>query len=75
MLVLTRKPDQSIVLGGDIVVNVLAIEGGRVRLGISAPADVSIRRGELAPRDPCNGLPPARIPTTRSVPVNVAMCR
>lgn len=47
MLVLTRKPDQSIVINGDIVVTVLAVDGDRVKLGIRAPADVSILREEV----------------------------
>jgi carbon storage regulator len=63
MLVLSRKVEQSIVLGGEIVISVLALEGGRVRLGISAPVDVPIRRGELAPLDSCSGPLPARIST------------
>jgi carbon storage regulator len=52
MLVLTRKLDQSIVLGDGIVVSVLSIEGSRVRLGVSAPSEVPIRRGELRPFSP-----------------------
>jgi len=47
MLVLTRKVREQIVLGKDIRVTVLAIEGDRVRLGFSAPAEVIIRRQEL----------------------------
>ena len=47
MLVLTRKREQRIVIGDNIVIKVLAIHGGRVRLGIEAPAEVSIKREEL----------------------------
>jgi len=47
MLVLSRKEDQSIEIGKEIVITVLSIDGGRVRLGISAPPDVKIRREEL----------------------------
>ncbi len=47
MLVLTRKIDEGISIGSDIKVIVMGIQGGRVRLGIDAPRDVSIRRGEL----------------------------
>jgi carbon storage regulator len=57
MLVLTRKLEQSVVVGGDIVITVLAVEGSRVRLGISAPEEVPIRRGELAPLDARRMLP------------------
>ncbi len=46
MLVLTRKEDESIVIGGQIKVIVLGIRGGQIRLGIEAPKDVSICRSE-----------------------------
>lgn len=47
MLVLTRKIDQAIVIGEDIVVRVLDVSGDRVKLGIAAPAGVTILRQEL----------------------------
>jgi carbon storage regulator len=48
MLVLTRGLKQQILIdGGLITVTVLDIHGGRVRLGIEAPADVPVRRKEL----------------------------
>jgi carbon storage regulator CsrA len=47
MLILTRKLEQSIVIQGDIVVTVLGVDGDRVRLGISAPENISILRKEL----------------------------
>ena len=47
MLVLRRKVGESLVLAGVISVSVLAVEGERVKLGISAPPDVSIIREEL----------------------------
>ena len=49
MLVLTRGTGQTVVLDGRITIVVLASRGGVVRLGIEAPADVGVRRGELAP--------------------------
>jgi carbon storage regulator len=49
MLVLSRKVGESIVIEGGIVVCVLATSGGRVRLGIDAPAEVNVRRSELLP--------------------------
>ncbi len=51
MLVLTRKLNETIVIDGNIRVQVLEVRGGRVRLGIEAPAEVNIRRGELPSRD------------------------
>jgi carbon storage regulator len=48
MLVLTRGLKQQIVIGDQqVIVTVLDVKGGRVRLGIEAPADVSIRRIEV----------------------------
>ncbi|MGI6419495.1 MAG: carbon storage regulator [Thermoguttaceae bacterium] len=47
MLVLSRKSGASIRIGADIVISVLSIQGSRVRLGISAPADTDIWRAEL----------------------------
>jgi carbon storage regulator len=52
MLVLTRRQDETIVISECVAVSVLGIEGGRVRLGITAPAQVSIRRAELLPLGP-----------------------
>jgi carbon storage regulator len=50
MLVLTRKPNESIILSDNIVVTVLEVIGQKVRLGIKAPADVTIWRKELVDR-------------------------
>ena len=47
MLVLSRKTDESIHIGSDIVVKVSSIAGNRVKLAIEAPRDVPIRRSEL----------------------------
>ena len=49
MLVLSRKAGQIIQIGSDITVEVRRIRGGRVALGVTAPQDVFIRRGELDP--------------------------
>ena len=46
MLVLTRKTEESILLGGEIRVTVLSINGDKVRIGIDAPRTVKILRGE-----------------------------
>jgi carbon storage regulator len=48
MLVLTRKVGEEIRLPGqEVVLKILSIEGSRVRMGISAPADVSVHRYEV----------------------------
>lgn len=47
MLVVSRKLDEVIVIGDSIKVTVIAISGGRVRLGVEAPRDVSVDRKEV----------------------------
>jgi carbon storage regulator len=47
MLVLTRKSNQSIMIGDDIEVSVLAIMGEKVRIGIQAPREVPVFRKEV----------------------------
>jgi len=47
MLVLTRKPNESIVIGDDIEVSVLAVSGEKVRIGIEAPRDIPVFRKEV----------------------------
>lgn len=47
LLVLTRKPNQRINIGDDIVVTVLEVRGDQVRLGIEAPRDVGVQREEI----------------------------
>jgi carbon storage regulator len=47
MLVLTRKPNESVIIGDTIAVRVLAIEGDQVKLGITAPKHVTIHRQEV----------------------------
>jgi carbon storage regulator len=47
MLVLTRKSNQSIMIGDDIKVSVLSVVGEKVRIGIQAPADVPVFRTEI----------------------------
>ena len=47
MLVLTRKPKQQIMIGDDIVIHVVEVQGDNVRIAIEAPRDVKIYRGEI----------------------------
>ena len=47
MLVLTRKPRQQIMIGDNIVVNVVEVQGENVRIAIEAPRDIKIYRGEI----------------------------
>ena len=68
MLVLTRKTNQSIMIGDEIEVSVLAVSRDKIRLGITAPKDVpvfrkevwlSIKNGEVDGDDPVEGPAPA----------------
>lgn len=47
MLVLTRRVEERILIGDDIVVTVVSIRGDQIRLGISAPASVRVDREEV----------------------------
>ncbi|WP_282141023.1 carbon storage regulator CsrA [Cytobacillus oceanisediminis] len=47
MLVLTRRLKESIMIGDDIEISILSIEGDQVKIGISAPKNVDIHRKEI----------------------------
>ena len=47
MLVLTRKTEESIMIGEDVEVMVLGVSGDKVRLGITAPREVEVFRKEM----------------------------
>jgi carbon storage regulator len=47
MLVLTRKQNEGILIGNDIVLTVISIDGDKVRLGIEAPKNIRVIREEL----------------------------
>jgi carbon storage regulator len=50
MLVLSRKANETIRIADDIVITVVAIDGGTVKLGIQAPSHISVHRGEIYQR-------------------------
>jgi carbon storage regulator len=52
MLVLSRKKDEGIVIGGGIKVTVIEIRGRQIRVGIEAPKEVSVRRGGVVIGEP-----------------------
>lgn len=80
MLVLTRKQQEKIQIGENIVITVLRTKGNTVRLGIEAPSDVSVLRGELVDRlnesgelnGPAKMSEPART-TTEALPATPGM--
>jgi carbon storage regulator len=47
MLVLTRKSNQSIMIGDDVEISVLSVNGEKVRIGIQAPREVPVFRKEI----------------------------
>ncbi|MEM9352006.1 MAG: carbon storage regulator [Planctomycetota bacterium] len=66
MLVLTRKHGEQIRIGDNITITVLRMKGKAVRLGIEAPADQSVLRGELAFEERTAPTPSADAPTSPS---------
>jgi carbon storage regulator len=52
MLILTRRPGESIQVGDDIEISVLEIRGNQVRIGINAPAEILVLRSELLESKP-----------------------
>ena len=51
MLVLTRKPQERVHVGNNITLTIVSVKGNAVRIGIDAPQDVRILRGEIAERE------------------------
>ena len=52
MLILTRKENETIHIGENISIKVVEIRGRQVRLGIDAPADIFVLRGEMKLQEP-----------------------
>lgn len=55
MLILTRRPAESIYIGEDVTVTVLGVVGNQVRFGIEAPRNITIDRAEIHERKRRNG--------------------
>lgn len=51
MLIVERKINQKIQIGNDVVITVTKLKSGRISLGIEAPPEISIRRGEQTKKD------------------------
>ncbi len=47
MLILTRRPQEAIIIGDDVTIRVLSIRGNQVRIGIDAPKSVDVDREEI----------------------------
>lgn len=50
MLVLSRKPGESIIIGGRVVVKIIRVDEGGIKIGIEAPPNVSVHREEIQAR-------------------------
>jgi len=50
MLILSRRTGESLIIGDNVTINVLGIQGNQVRLGIEAPREVSVHREEIYAR-------------------------
>ena len=50
MLILTRRMGETLMIGNDVTVTILAVKGNQVRLGVSAPKDVAVHREEIYER-------------------------
>lgn len=50
MLVITRKPTETIMIGDNVKIKVLGVKGSQVRIGIDAPKDVAVHRHEIYER-------------------------
>ena len=47
MLILSRRPGESLTIGDDVIVTVVGVKGNQIRLGITAPREVRVLRGEV----------------------------
>ncbi|MGB2261061.1 MAG: carbon storage regulator CsrA [Luminiphilus sp.] len=59
MLILTRRVNESLVIGDNVTVTILGVKGNQVRIGVNAPRDVSVHREELAHKDDATSNPQA----------------
>lgn len=50
MLILTRRIHERLIINGDVTVEVLGVKGNQIRLGITAPKNISVHREEIAQR-------------------------
>jgi carbon storage regulator len=47
MLILTRKANETLIVGNDVTVTILGVKGNQVRIGVNAPKEISVHREEV----------------------------
>ena len=47
MLILTRRVGESLIIGDDVVINILGVKGNQIRIGVNAPKEISVHREEI----------------------------
>ena len=47
MLTLTRRVGESLIIGDNIVINILGVKGNQIRIGVNAPKEISVHREEI----------------------------
>ncbi len=62
MLILTRRAGETLIIGDDVHVKVLEVKGQQVRIGVTAPRDVSVHREEIYQRIQQGQAPPGDPP-------------
>lgn len=50
MLILTRRLNENVMIGDNIVVSILGVKGGQVRIGVNAPKEIAVHREEVYER-------------------------
>jgi len=75
VLILSRRTDESIVIGDEVTITILSVKGKQVRIGITAPPDVSVHREEIYRRiqsgDPIQASPKVANSDTSDAEVEV----
>ena len=68
MLILTRRVGETLMIGDEVTVTVLGVKGNQVRIGISAPKDVSVHREEIFQRIKRDGMEGAAVAEGQTKP-------